>query len=301
MASLLDRVVVGVLPAVPKPVVRHFSKPYIAGAKIGDAIRVVRDLNAAGALATLDILGENISREEEADNAMAGYLNLLDTVEREKIDSNVSIKLSQLGMKLDIENCYRRIEKVLVHAREAGDRFIRLDMEDSTCTDDTLEIYRRLREGHAKVGVVIQAMLRRSMADIERLAATKANVRLCKGIYVEPRDVAWQDRDTIRRSFTNLLDVLLAGGSYVGIATHDETLVFEALRLLRRHRVNRDQYEFQMLLGVDEELRRIILRSGHKLRVYVPFGEQWYAYSVRRLKENPKLAGTMAKVAFGLK
>ncbi len=301
MTSLLDRLVVGVLPAVPKPIVRHFSKPYIAGAKIGDAIRVVRDLNASGALATIDILGEDISREEEADSAMTGYLNLLDTIERERLDSNVSIKLSQLGMKIDLENCYRRIDAVVSHARDTGDRFIRLDMEDSTCTDDTLGIYRRLREKHPKVGVVIQAMLRRSIADIERLAAMKANVRLCKGIYNERREIAWQDRDTVRRSFTTLLDTLLDAGCYVGIATHDESLVFEALALLHKYHPDREHYEFQMLLGVDEELRRIILRGGHRLRVYVPFGEQWYAYSVRRLKENPRLAGTIAKASLGLK
>lgn len=301
MASLLDRLVVGVLPAVPKPVVRHFSKPYIAGSKVGDAIRVVRAFNADGATATLDILGEHISREEDADKAMSGYLDLLEIVEREGIDSNVSIKLSQLGLKMNLENCYQRMEKVLQKAEATGNRFVRLDMEDSSCTDDTLEIYERLHQRHAKVGVVIQAMLRRSMRDIQRLAQTNANVRLCKGIYVEPREVAWQDRDTVRRSFTDLLEMLFEGGCFVGIATHDEQLVFEAFRLIRRHRRTPDQYEFQMLLGVEEALRRVILSSGHHLRVYVPFGEQWYAYSTRRLKENPRIAGAVAKGILGLK
>jgi proline dehydrogenase len=300
MASLLDRVVVGFLPAVPKPVVRHFSKPYIAGARTDDAIRVVRLLNSGGADATMDILGEHIYREEEADRAMSGYLGLLDIVNSERLGSNISIKLSQLGMKLDVENCYVRIEKVVRHAMQM-DCFVRLDMEDSGCTDDTLGIYRRLRENYENVGVVIQAMLRRSLADVQKLAVTKTNVRLCKGIYVEPRQVAYQDREIIRRSFTTLLDILFEGGSYVGIATHDEALVFEALRLIRKHRLSREQYEFQMLLGVDEELRRIIISAGHRLRVYVPFGEQWYAYSVRRLKENPHMAGTIAKAAFGIR
>jgi len=301
MASLLDRMVVGFLPAVPKPIVRHFSKPYIAGARIEDAIRVVRTLNADGAVATLDILGEHIYREEEADRALAGYLNLLDVVKREQLGSNVSIKLSQLGMLLDPEKCHKRIDQVVGRALEIGPYFVRLDMEDSSCTDVTLEIHRRLAEKYANVGVVIQAMLRRSMADVKRLAAAKTNVRLCKGIYVEPRDIAYQERDIIRSAYTDLLDILFEGGSYVGIATHDEILVFEALRLIRKHRLNHDQYEFQMLLGVDEELRRIILRGGHRLRVYVPFGEQWYAYSVRRLKENPHMAGTVAKSALGFK
>lgn len=298
--SLLDRVIAGVLPAVPKPVVQHFSRPYIAGPRIEDAIAAVRALNASGAMATLDILGEHIEKGEEADRALAGYLDLLDTIENERLDSNVSVKLTQLGMKLDTDGCHRRIDALV--AKAAGQsRFVRLDMEDSTCTDDTLGLHRRLRGKYENVGVVIQAMLRRSMADVERLAESGANVRLCKGIYLEPREIAYTDREIVRSSFVELLDILFAGGSYVGIATHDERLVFQALRLIRRHHLSRDRYEFQMLLGVEEPLRKILISSGHRLRVYVPFGEHWYAYSVRRLKENPNVAGTVARAALGLK
>lgn len=300
MGSWLDRLVVGLLPAVPKPIVGHFSKPYIAGSRIEDAVRVVRSLNGAGAMATLDILGEHISLEEEADRALEGYLALIDTIHTEGIDSNVSVKPTQLGLKLDMERCFRRIDTLVSKAEARNSMFVRLDMEDSSCTDDTLDLYRRLRERHANIGVVIQSMLRRSGADVEKLAATKTNVRLCKGIYVEPRAIAYRERELIRASFVELLDILFRGGSYVGIATHDELLVFEALRLIRRHGLRRDQYEFQMLLGVDEPLRRIIIESGHRLRVYVPFGEHWYAYSVRRLKENPRMATTIAKATLGL-
>jgi proline dehydrogenase len=297
MPSLLDRFVVGLMPVVPKPVVRHFSRPYIAGATIGDAIRQVRDLNAAGAMATLDILGEHIYHAQEADRAQIGYLSLLDSIIDEKLDSNVSVKLSQLGMKLGMEDCLRRIEEVVTKAEALG-IFVRLDMEDSSCTDDTIQIYRKLRERHTNVGVVIQAMLRRSMEDIRRLAAEKANIRLCKGIYIEPREIAYQDKTIVNRSFVALLEMLFDAGSYVGIATHDERLVFEALRLARRHGLKREQYEFQMLLGVDVRLRRILIDGGYRLRVYVPFGEHWYAYSTRRLKENPNVAGMIVKALF---
>jgi proline dehydrogenase len=294
MASLLDRLVVGFLPLVPKPLVGYFSRPYIAGVRADDAFREVRHLREQGACATLDILGEHIHSLEEADAAQAGYLDLLESIHREQVRSGVSVKLTQLGLKLDLEGCYSRIDALVKRAEEFG-IFVRLDMEDSSCTDDTLELYKRLSQNHQRVGVVIQSMLRRSLADVERLAAVSANVRLCKGIYVEPHHIAYQDREIIRRSFVELLDMLLAAGSYVGIATHDEQLVFEALNLVRRYRLSREQYEFQMLLGVAEPLRRVLIDAGHRLRVYVPFGQQWYAYSVRRLKENPQLAGTVAR------
>jgi proline dehydrogenase len=294
MASLLDRAVVGVLPIVPKPLVGYFSRFYIAGPRIEDAFRQVRHLREQGACATLDILGEHIHSAEEADVAQSGYLDLLEAIQREQIRSGVSVKLTQLGLKLGLDACWSRIDALVTRAEQLG-IFVRLDMEDSSCTDDTLELHRRLCEKHRNVGVVVQSMLRRSLADVERLAAARANVRLCKGIYVEPHHIAYQDREIVRRSFVELLEILMAAGSYVGIATHDELLVFEAMNLIGRHRLSKDQYEFQMLLGVAEPLRRILINAGHRLRVYVPFGQQWYAYSVRRLKENPQLAGTVAR------
>ncbi len=300
MATLFDRLVVGLLPAVPKPIVGYFSRPYIAGPKVEDAIRVIRELRAGGAMATLDILGEHITSPEEADEALAGYLSLLDVVEAEDLGGNVSVKLTMLGMKISLEDCERRIDRLVSRAHEKG-IFVRLDMEDSSCTDETLGIYRTLAAKHSNVGVVIQSMLRRTLADVEQLASIRANIRLCKGIYVEPREMAYQEREIIRRSYVASLDILLRAGCYVGVATHDEHLVFEALRLVQRYGLTREQYEFQMLLGVDEGLRRILIGDGHRLRVYVPFGEKWYAYSVRRLKENPHMAGTMAKAVFGLK
>jgi proline dehydrogenase len=169
---------------------------------------------------------------------------------------------------------------------------VRIDMEDAQCTSRTIEIYRRLRADFPRhVGLVLQARLRRTSADVADLTREPTNFRICKGIYVEPRTVAFTDREIIRRNFTRVLEQMLEAGAYVGIATHDELLVWEALDLIARRGLTPDRYEFQMLLGVDEELRDILLRAGHRLRVYVPFGEQWYAYSVRRLRENPQIAG----------
>jgi len=298
--SLFDRLVVAALPIVPRPLVGRFSRRYIAGARLEDAVATVRALNAQGMLATLDVLGEHINRIEEAQAPRDAYLRVLDAIQQEKIDSNVSIKLTQLGLKLDPRVCAAHLRAVVARAAESGN-FVRIDMEDSSCTDDTLRIYRELQsEGLTNTGVVLQAMLRRTPADAERLAKERAGVRLCKGIYVEPRPLAWNDREIVRRNYAWALERLLDGGCYVGIATHDEMLVWEALRLIARLGLPREAYEFQMLLGVEEELRRILVADGHRLRVYVPFGESWYAYSTRRLRENPRLAGTVARAVLGL-
>jgi proline dehydrogenase len=289
--SLLDRAVVHGLPFVPKPIVGMFSKRYIAGPLMQDAFRVARGLEGEGAMATIDILGEFIRNLEEGDANADQYLSLVRRIAAERFaDVNVSVKLTALGLTLDKARCLANMRRLMTAAREAG-LFVRIDMEDSPWTDVTCEIYRTLRaEFPGKVGVAIQSRLRRTMDDVEALTAEPANFRLCKGIYLEPRPVAWTDPELIRRNFTLALERMFERGAYVGIATHDEQLVWEALRLVRRFGLRREQYEFQMLLGVDEELRRILIGAGHRLRVYVPYGERWYAYSVRRLRENPQIA-----------
>jgi proline dehydrogenase len=292
--SAFDRVVGAVLPLVPKRIVGHFSRPYIAGSTLGEALAVVRRLNSQGMMASLDVLGENITSPAQADAAANSYLRVLEEIRKSGVDSNVSIKLTQLGLKVDPDGCFERIRRVVGRAQELGN-FVRIDMEDSTCTTDTLEIHRRLRHELSRVGVVLQAMLRRTLGDADEFAMPGGNVRLCKGIYVEPRRIAYRDQELINRNYTLVLERLLSTGCYVGIATHDERLVWEALRLIRQVGVAREKYEFQMLLGVDEELRGILVDAGHRLRVYVPFGEQWYAYSVRRLRENPRIAGHVAR------
>ncbi len=289
--GILNKMISLTLPIVPKPIVGIFSRPYIAGEHMEDAIRVVRELMAEGACATIDVLGEEVKSPEKAKNALANYLEVLDVIQAEQLDANISIKLTQLGLKIDKEFCYQNIY-TLVKAAKAHGNFVRIDMEDSTCTSDTLDIYRRLRQEFDNVGTVLQAYLRRTIQDINELLPLKPNLRLCKGIYIEPREIAYKDKEIINKNYAYALEKLLTGGAaYVGIATHDEKLVWEALRIIDQYQVPRDRFEFQMLLGVDPQLRRIIIRSGFKLRVYVPFGTEWFAYSTRRLKENPNIVG----------
>jgi len=288
--SLINKAVVATLPLVPKPLVRYFANRYIAGDKLEDAVRVANALNRRGICATIDVLGEEVDDREEALAAVEAYKEVLAAVDAEKLDANVSLKPTMFGLKLDKEFCRENVAAICAEAKRY-DNFVRIDMEDSSCTQDTLDVYYSLREEYGNVGTVIQSYLRRSLADCAGLAAAKANLRLCKGIYVEPREIAFKDKAVINANFALLLDVLLGGGCYVGIATHDEKMVWEGLRTVHKFGLERDRYEFQMLLGVDAKLRDIIVAQGHKLRIYVPFGTAWYPYSTRRLKENPHLAG----------
>jgi proline dehydrogenase len=297
--TLLDRAIVRLLPAVPKPVVQLFSAPYIAGPSLDDAVRVVTRLNAKGKMATIDVLGEEVEREDGARTIALAYRHVFDEIEREHLDSNVSVKLTALGLGLSYELCRANLEDVVRQAAEDRN-FVRIDMEDSSTTDDTLRLYRELREaGHVNLGVVLQAYLKRTLGDIDSLADLRPNVRLCKGIYVEPTSLAFTDADAIRANFVSCLEALLDARAYVGVATHDEWLISEALRLLAERGLEPLDYEFQMLLGVRGQRADELVEAGHRLRVYVPFGEQWYAYSLRRLQENPAMAGTIARATVG--
>jgi proline dehydrogenase len=297
--TLLDRAIVRLLPAVPKPVVQLFSSRYIAGPSLDDAVRVVKRLNGEGKMATIDVLGEEVTREEDARAIAQAYRDVFDEIERDGLDSNVSVKLTALGLGLSYDTCRANLEDVVRQAKE-DHNFVRIDMEDSSTTDDTLRLYRELREaGHDNLGVVLQAYLRRTLDDIRGLADLGPNVRLCKGIYVEPPSIAFTDADAVRANFVRCLDALLGARAYVGIATHDEWLIGEALRLVGERGLERGDYEFQMLLGVREQRGTELVGAGHRLRVYVPFGEQWYAYSLRRLQENPAMAGTIARATVG--
>jgi proline dehydrogenase len=292
--TILDRAIVRALPAVPRPVVKRLSSRYIAGTTLADACEVVRKLNAQGKEATLDVLGEEVKLREEATALRDAYRRALETIEEEGLRSNVSVKLTALGLKLDRALCRADLAAVVEEAAQFGN-FVRIDMEDSSTTDDTLALYRELRdEGHDNLGVVLQAALKRTIADIEALADLRPNVRVCKGIYVEPPEIAYQEDETIRLNFLDALEALFERGSYVGIATHDDWLLGEALALIERRGLGREAYEFQMLLGVRPEVGDELVREGHRLRIYVPFGRRWYEYSLRRLQENPKLAGYVA-------
>jgi proline dehydrogenase len=296
VTNLLDRTLVRLLPAVPKPLVKLIADRYVAGAHLADACRVVQRLNAEGKLATVDVLGEEITSREEALAIVDAYDEVSEAIGHEHLGSNLSVKLTALGLKLDYAFCLENTEAVL----DRAGAFVRIDMEDSTCTEDTLRLYRDLRgRGRDGVGIVFQAYLRRTLSDVRALADLTPNVRICKGIYVEPPDVALQGFDEVRENFVAALDLLLEQGSYVGIATHDEWLIDQGLGLVERHGLSPGEYEFQMLLGVRTKLANELVRAGHRVRIYVPYGEHWYAYSLRRLQENPKLAGYIAADTIG--
>jgi proline dehydrogenase len=297
--SLVDSAIVRLLPAVPRPVVRKISERYIAGEELDDALRLVRRLNDQGKLATIDVLGEEIAAPDEARAIAAAYRETFEAIERGRLDSNVSVKPTALGLKLGYDLFRSNLLDVVKHAAER-DNFVRIDMEDSSTTDDTLRAYRELRDaGHENVGIVLQARLKRTPADLAELAELRPNVRLCKGIYLERAEIAYRDFDSIRAAFVQSLEELLELGCYVGIATHDEWLVEQGERLVAARGLGREEYEFQMLLGVRSGLGDELVRAGHRLRIYTPFGRHWYAYSLRRLQENPKIAGYIAADTVG--
>jgi proline dehydrogenase len=288
--SLFNTLVSKTIMHVPGPIVSIFAKGYIAGNTLDDAIKVSKSLNQQGAMVTLDILGEFITTKAQATFYQQECLKILAAIQGQGVNGNLSLKPTQMGLLLDKDFAFENIREI-VKTASGLNSFVRIDMEDISCTDDTLEFYRSLRaEFPGHVGTVLQSYLRRTLADIDALGNDQLNIRLCKGIYNEPRTAAYKDPAIINRSFVESLDKLFHHGAYVGIATHDEKLVFEALRLIEKYGLTPEQYEFQMLLGVDEQLRRIILDSGHRLRIYVPYGEDWLPYSKRRLKENPSIA-----------
>ncbi len=290
-----DRLLVASLPAVPRVVVRRIADRYIAGEGLNDAVATVRALNRRGAAATVDVLGEFIRIPDEAEATATEYEHALDAIAAEQLDAGVSVKLSALGIEIDRDLVDRTLGRVLTSAERHG-VFVRIDMEHSGLTEQTLALYRGLRAaGHDAVGVVIQAYMRRSAADIAGLADLTPNVRLVKGIYLEAEDIAYQHMPEINANYLRLLEQLIDQGSYVGIATHDRALVAGALDLIGRRGLAPDRYEFQMLLGVAGDVGRKLIADGHRLRVYVPYGQAWYAYSVRRLKENPSIAGYVAR------
>jgi proline dehydrogenase len=292
--AILDRALVTLLPAVPKPVVRRLAGRYIAGDELRDAVEVVRELNGEGKLATVDVLGEEITNLDDARAIAGSYHDVFETIDREGLDSNVSVKLTGLGLNLSLDVCRENLEALVADAA-ARDSFVRIDMEDSSTTSDTLRLYRELREaGHERLGVVLQATLKRTLADVDALADLRPNVRLCKGIYIEAPEIAFREYEAVRENFVNVLDTLLDAGCYVGIATHDEWLIERGREAIAARGLSRDEYEFQMLLGVRPELGDELVREGHRLRIYVPFGTHWYRYSLRRLQENPKMAGYIA-------
>ena len=286
----LNNLMLSALQRLPKSLVKPVAMRYIAGETLEDAVRVVRDLNARKMMATTDVLGENVSTEEESLRAVQACEKVLEALQKERLNANLSIKLTQFGAKINENFCYENLKRILQIARDHKN-FIRIDMEDSSLTGTTLNLYERLRaEGFENVGVVIQAYLRRSEEDVKKLIRNRVNVRIVKGIYIEPEVIAFRDREEIRQNYLKLLKMLLDTKNYVGIATHDDFLVQAAYQYIREMNLPSTAYEFQMLYGVRPRLRDQIVADGHRMRIYVPFGKDWYSYSIRRFKENPQIA-----------
>jgi proline dehydrogenase len=284
----VNRAVVAVLQALPPGLLWRFARRYVAGVTLPEALGVVRTLTARGPTATLDILGEDVSTTVEARSEGAAYGEALRAIHRDRLACSLSVKPTHMGLRLDRTLCLEILRGIAAEAAGLGN-FLRLDMEDATCTDATLELHQALRGEGWPVGVVLQAYLKRSESDARCLAAARANVRLCKGIYRESPAIAFQGRQLIRERFLALLEILLEGGSFVGIATHDSWVIREAQRLVRRLGLPKEAYEFQMLLGVREDIRDRLLDEGERLQIYVPYGERWRTYCLRRFRENPQI------------
>ncbi|MFZ1082754.1 MAG: proline dehydrogenase family protein [Candidatus Kryptoniota bacterium] len=296
----LNHVIVSTLQVFPKGFVKRFAMRYIAGEHVDDAINLSKDLNSKNIMTTIDVLGENVRTKEEAITSARLYEDVMHLIDKNKLDANTSIKLTQIGLAIDKNFCFDNAKRIMEVAKSYNN-FVRIDMEDSTTTTETLEVYERLRAaGFDNTGVVIQSRLRRSENDIKRLIEMRASIRLCKGIYIEPENIAFQERDEIRQNYIKLLNMLLEGRCRTGIATHDEMLIKAAHDSIARLHLQKSDYEFQMLLGVRPDMRNKIVAAGNRIRIYVPFGEQWYTYSIRRFKENPQVAGYVIKsIALG--
>jgi len=300
---MFNKMIAGLLPYMPRNFVWLFSKRYIAGKTLEQAIQVSKELNNEGIMVTIDVLGEFIKTLEEAERNKNEYLEVIEKVEKAGVNGNYSLKPTMFGLLIDKEICYKHIREVVAKAASYNN-FIRVDMEDSQCTDLEIELYRKLKNEFPKnVGLVIQAYLKRTLNDIKSLVDlhsedTPLNFRLCKGIYVEPKEIAYKSYEEINQHFLEDLEFMFVNKMYPGIATHDKNLVERAYQLISKYNIPKEKFEFQMLYGVTPELRQSIVEKGYQMRVYVPYGEQWFAYSTRRLKENPKMTWLIIKALF---
>lgn len=300
---MFNKLIASVLPYFPKKFIWIFSKSYISGETIDDAMRASKDLNSKNIKVTLDVLGEFIKNLDEAEANKKEYLHLIDVSQQEGIDGNFSCKPTSFGLLIDKNVCYNHIREIVAKAASYNS-FIRIDMEDSPCTDLEIELFRKLKsEFPDNVGLVIQAYLRRTYKDIENMLdlnseKSPVSYRLCKGIYVESEAIAYKKYEEINQHFLEDLELIFRNKIHVGIATHDKPLIDGAYKLIEKYNVPKNMYEFQMLYGVTPKLRESIVNAGHTTRVYVPFGKQWFGYSTRRLKENPKMASHIIKAVF---
>lgn len=300
---MFNKMIAGILPYMPKKLVWIFSKEYIAGETIEQAIKAAQKLNAKGILTTIDVLGEFIENLDEAEANKLEYLEVIETAEKAGVEGNYSLKPTSFGLLIDKEVAYKHIKEIVAKAADYKN-FVRIDMEDSPCTDLEIELFRKLKKEFPKnVGLVLQSYMRRTLDDIKNLEDVHSeeipvNYRLCKGIYVEPVEVAFKDYHEVNNHFLEGLDYMMQKGMYPAIATHDKPLVDGAFKLIDKYNYGKEQYEFQMLYGVTPALRQKIMDKGHRMRVYVPFGKEWFGYSTRRLKENPGMTTHLIKALF---
>lgn len=301
---MLNKIIATTLPYFPKKFIWMFSKRYVAGENIDDGILTSRSFNQRGIVVTVDLLGEFIHTIQEAEKNKNEYLKIVERFSSEGIKGNFSIKPTSFGLLVDEDKCYEYVREVVLMATKVKS-FVRIDMEDSQCTSKEIELYKRLKsEFPLGVGLVIQAYLKRTRSDIETLIKTDhskeapLNFRLCKGIYIEPEEISYKNAHEIRQQYLSDLELMFKNGVKVGIATHDEFLVNKAMQMIDRYNVPKELYEFQMLFGVTPALRDMIVSKGHTMRIYVPYGKDWFGYCSRRLKENPRMVNDIIKAMF---
>ena len=300
---MINKIIAGLLPHMPKKLVWMLSKEYIAGENLKEALINAKKLNAQGILTTLDVLGEFITTLDEAEANKKEYLEVIEEAEKAGVQGNYSLKPTFFGLLLDRNVAYGHIREVVAKAASYNN-FVRIDMEDSPCTDMEIELFRKLKaEFPGNVGLVVQAYLKRTRQDIENLKDLNipeypVNLRVCKGIYVEPETIAYKKYEEVNENFLRDIEYMFQEKMYPAVATHDLPVIEGTYKLIEKHKVSREAYEFQMLYGVTPALRRSIVDKGHRMRVYVPFGKQWFGYCTRRLKENPQMAGVIIKALF---
>lgn len=295
--NIINSILVKIISLVPRRVVRIFAQKYIAGEALVDGTNTVKLLNERNIFATMDVLGESIKNKEEAIQSKEESLEVLDEINKLGLKSNLSVKLSMLGLEFDYGLTLNLFTEILQRAK-LYNNFVRIDMEDSTLTEKTIKIYEEVRERYENVGLVLQAYLKRTKDDIIRLTKQRSNFRLCKGIYIEPEKIAFKGKQEIRDNYLSLSRLIIEKGAYIAFATHDDFLINGCKKIVKENNLQKDRYEFQMLLGVREKVRDQLVEEGYKMRIYVPFGKRWYEYSIRRFKENPNVAGQVLKSIF---
>lgn len=299
--TLLNLTITKLMPWIPKSIIEKISKKYIAGEKLDDTITCIRELNKSGFCATINFMGEVVVENQQAIDNTNEYLKILNAINAQGLDANISIKPTALGLLLNESFCYENVESIVALAKKFG-IFVRIDMEDAKCTQKEIELFRTIKAQYENVGLVLQSYLKRTDSDLTALLTEKTNVRLCKGVYKEDASILIDNANTDRRAinphFLRHIQQAFEAKSYVAIATQDELIVQQAIEFIDKMRLTTTDFEFQMLLGVCEPLRNRLQQDGYKVRIFVPYGKDWYGYSMRRLKENPRVAGYVFKAIF---